>query len=186
MTVSVKFHFLMWIPFSNGDYIFTVVFIVIAETLGPWICGNVMSISSWISMLSTVSILVHLPKQQEVTTSSQTCKWWMKGNLREIYSQLEKEWLILNDIFTKVHQKCALVDQFISSIEFLDRDVLGYELQLQLEGTLNYFIFFFKSLCHSREPHGHSNCFPLFTVLRQHIIQMMCFETPICSHCPHE
>ncbi len=36
MTVSVKFQFLRWVPLSNGDSIFIVVFILITENSGPW------------------------------------------------------------------------------------------------------------------------------------------------------
>ncbi len=42
-----------------------------------------------------------------------------------------------------------------------------------------YFFCLSKSLGHSRVPCSHPICFPSFIVLKPHIIQIMCFETPM-------
>ncbi len=42
-----------------------------------------------------------------------------------------------------------------------------------------------KSLGHSRVPYSHPTYFTSFIVLKSHI-QMMCFETPMWTHSPHE
>ncbi len=43
-----------------------------------------------------------------------------------------------------------------------------------------------KSLGHFRGPYGLPHCFPLIMVPKPHLIQKMCFKTPMCTHRPYE
>ncbi len=106
---------------------------------------------------------------------------WFNFKMKKIYVLLKTYFHIWMKIYVNLALTTSLHNCFHYSYSYC-----------QLRMTPNILIFFSykmclsKSLGHSRVAYGHPIYFPLFIVLKPHIIQMMCYETPMCTHCPHE